>query len=133
MYTYVPTNLCFVLPTEESSAEYEIFVEYYSQIVCCISAKTLSPHFVTENIISPAEEREICSVPSPIKAAGLLLSKVSLALNAGITKDFHKLLDIIEQYGNIDSKTVTTTIRKKLKCKSKGINAYTVSYIVVYH
>ena len=65
---------------------------------------------------------EICGVRSPIKAAGLLLSKISCALNAELTEDFYKFLDITEQYGSIDSKTVTTAIRKKLiKCQDKGI------------
>ena len=102
--------------------EYEAFICYYSQIVNCSSAKALSPHFVAQNIISQAEHMEICSVPSPIKAAGLLLSKISCALSVGITEDFYKFLDITEQYGSIDSKTVTTGIRKKiLKCQDKGI------------
>ena len=102
--------------------EYEAFICYYSQIVNCSSAKALSPHFVAQNIISQAEHMEICSVASPIKAAGLLLSKISCALNAELTEDFYKFLDITEQYGTTDSKTVTTAIRKKiLKCQDKGI------------
>lgn len=99
-----------------------MFVHYYSQLVCCISAKTLSPYFVTENIISGEDHLEISNLISQIKAAGLLLSKISCALNAGIIKVFYKSLDIIEQHGSIDSKTVITAVRKKLKSKHKGIS-----------
>ena len=107
------------------SAEYEVYICYYSQIVNTLPVETLSPHFVAHNIILPAEQLEISSVPSPIKAAGLLLTKISYALDAGITKGFYKLLDINEQYGSIDSKTVTTAMRKRLlevkSTKDKGI------------
>ena len=111
------------LPTEQQSPEYEAFVYYYSQIVNSLPAEALSPYFVAQNIISPAEQLEICSVPSPIKAASLLLSKISCALSVELTDDFYKFLDITEQHGNSDSKTVTTAIRKKLsKSQDKGIS-----------
>ena len=68
---------------------------------------------------------EIYSVPSPIKAAGLLLTKISYALDADITEDFYNFLDITEQYGSSDSKTVITAMRKKLlemkSTQGKGI------------
>ena len=117
--------LLYVLPTEHS-AEYEVFICYYSQIVNSLSVETLSPYFVSHNIITAAEQMEILGVLSPIKAAGLLLSKMSCALDAEITEDFYKFLDITEQFGSIDSKTVITAMRKKLlemkSNKQKGIS-----------
>ena len=111
------------LPTEQRSPEFEAFVYYYSQIVNSLPAEALSPHFVAQNIISPAEQMEICGVRSPIKAAGLLLSNISGALSAEFTGDFYKFLDIMEQHGSSDSKTVTAAIRKKLlKSQDKGIS-----------
>ena len=87
-----------------------------------LSVETLSPYFVSQNIITPAEQMEILNVHSPIKAASLLLSKISAALNAGITQSFYEFLDITEQHGSNDSKTVTNAIRQKLsKIKSEGI------------
>ena len=98
-----------------------------------LSVETLSPHFVSHNIISPSEQLKILSVPSPIEAAGLLLSKISCALDAEITESFYKFLDIIDQYGSTDSKTVNTAMRKRLlemkSTKNKGINFST--YLVV--
>ena len=115
--------MLYIIATEYS-AKYEVFIQYYSQIVNGLSVETLSPYFVSQNIISPSEQMEILRVPSPIKAAGLLLCKISSALNARITEGFYKFLDITEQYGNIDSKVVITAIRKKLsemKSEDKGI------------
>ena len=113
------------MSTEHISAEYEVFIHYFSQIVSSISAVALSPYFVQQNIISPSEQLEIFNVTSPNKASGLLLSKISSAMKAGFTKTFYKLLDITEQHGSIDSVMVTTAIRKKLlelKSKDKGIS-----------
>ena len=107
------------------TAEYEVFICYYSQIVNSLSVETLSPYFVSHNIITAAEQLEILGVLSPIKAAGLLLTKISCALDADITEDFYNFLDIIEQYGSSDSKTVITAMRKKLleikSTQDKGI------------
>ena len=121
--------------TDHHSAEYEVYICYYSQIVNTLPVTTLSPHFVSHNIILPAEQLEISSVPSPIKAAGLLLSKISCALDAGITEGFYNFLEINEQYGSIDSKTVNTAMRKRLlemkSTKDKGINFSTYLILCV--
>ena len=105
---------CYVLSTEYHSAEYEVFVQYYSQLVTSLSAVALSPYFVKEKIISTADQSLIFSTLVQTTAASLLLSKISSALNAGITEGFYRLLDIVEHHGSIDSKTVITAIRKKL-------------------
>ena len=110
---------CF--PAEHHSLEYEVFIHYYSQLVCCISAKALSPHFVTEQIMSHENHLEISAVVDSTKAAGLLLTKVASALNAGVTEVFYKFLYITEKYGSADSKTISSAIRKKLKSYDKGV------------
>ena len=120
----------------DHSAEYEVYIHYYSQIVNSLPVETLTPHFVSHKIISPAEQLEISSVPSPIKAAGLLLSKISCALDAGITESFYKYLNITEKYGSIDSKTVTTAIRKRLleikSTKDKGMCIVIIIYVGIW-
>lgn len=110
-----------ILPTEYHSVEYEVFIRYYSSIVNSLSAKTLSPFFVTENIISTTDESVILNTPVKTIAASLLLSNISSELKAGINECFYKFLDITEQHGSIDSKDVITAIRKKLQSEDKGI------------
>jgi len=88
-----------------------------------LSAKTLSPYFVAEEIISIADQSLISNAVIETVAASLLLSNVSSALKAGIVESFYKFLEITEQHGNIDSKNVISAIRKKLqelKSKDKG-------------
>ena len=123
MYVHYHCYHC-ILPTEHLSAEHEIFVHYFSQIVSSISAETLSPFFVQHRIISTPEHAEIRAA-LPNKAAGLLLGKISTALKAGVTEVFYKFLDITEQHGNVDSLMVISTIRKELslleyKLKDEG-------------
>ena len=119
-------NVCILLfvTTEQLSAEYEVFIHYFSQIVTSISPVALSPYFVQQNIISPPEQLEIFNATLPNKAAGLLLRNISSALKAGITTVFYKFLDITEHHGSIDSINVANAIRKKLfelKSKDEGI------------
>ena len=119
-YAYLASSLLLLLPTEHHSSEYEVFIHYYSQIVNSLSAVALSPYFVQEKIISTADQSLIFNTPVQTIAASLLLSKISCALRAGINESFYKFLDITEQHGSIDSKTVITAIRKKLKTEDKG-------------
>lgn len=105
--------MCVVL-AEYLSAEHEVFINYYSQIVCCVSAKSLCRYFVAENIILLEDSEEICAVSSDIKVAGLLLSKIYAALKAEINEIFYKFLDIVEQHDKSESKIIITSIRKKL-------------------
>ena len=100
-----------------------------------MSAKALSPHFVTENIISDQDHQEILNVTSHVKAASLLLSKVSFALRVDYNESFYKFLDITEQYGNIESKTIVATIKKKLldlKSEVQGMQIPLLTYVHTY-
>lgn len=113
--------VCYIFVSIDLSVEYEVFIEFFSQIVDVIPAVALSGHFVQENIISPQDQLEIFKVTLPINAAGLLLNKISIPLKGGNNKIFYKFLDITEQHGNIDSKTLIDDIRKTLlELKSKG-------------
>ena len=115
----------YFTPIECVSAEHEVYIHCFSQIISSISAVALSPYFVQQNIISPSEQLEIFNTTSPNKASGLLLSKISSALKAGFTKIFYTFLDITEQHGSMDSARVTGVIRKKLqelRSKYKGNN-----------
>ena len=116
--------LCF-LSAGHISAEYEVFIHHFSQIVSSLSAVALSPYFVQQNIISSTVQQEIFNTTSPYKASWLLLSKISTALKASFPTVFYKFLDITEQHGSMDSAVVTGAIRKKLlelKSNNKGIS-----------
>jgi len=94
--------------------ECDVFIQYYSQIVNNMSAKSLCPYFVAKNIILPEHQEEIMSTTSSKRSAMLLLRTISCALETGIVEGFYKFLEIIEQHGNVDSKNVVLAIRRKL-------------------
>ena len=113
--------VCYIFIPIDLSVEYEVFIEFFSQIVDVIPTVALSGHFVQEKIILPEDQLEIFKVTLPSKAAGLLLNKISIPLKAGDINIFYQFLDITEQHGNIDSKTLIDDIRKTLlELKSKG-------------
>ena len=104
----------YIFYTEVMSPECQVFIQYYSQIVNNMSAKSLCPHFVAKNIILSENQDEIVSATSSKKAAMLLLSSISCALETEIVESFYKFLDIVEQHGNVDSRDVALAIRRKL-------------------
>jgi len=114
MFNVIIYRTLHIFYIEHLSVEYEVFTQYYSQIVSSLSAKALSPHFVAQKIISPEEQLEIFSTTSSKKAASMILSKIFVALEIGSNEDFYKLLDITEQHGSIDSKNVSLAVRRKL-------------------
>ncbi|XP_065906869.1 uncharacterized protein [Dysidea avara] len=121
-------------PPNESdlhSAEYEVFIQYFSQIVNSLSVQSLSAHFVAQNIISQEDQLEILSVTSPRKAVSFLLSRISSAVEAGVNESFYRFLDITEKYGSIDNRNISLAIKGKLLrckesiCKMKGNEEFT--------
>jgi len=115
------------LSTGYHSVEYDVFIQYFSQIVNSLSVQSLSAHFVAHNIISQEDQLEILSIVSPRKAASFLLSRISFAVKAGVNESFYKFLNISEQYGSIDSRNVSLALKEKLsglknKSSGKGIS-----------
>jgi len=100
-----------------------VFIQYFSQIVNSLSVQTLSAHFVAQNLISQPDQLEILSITSPRKAASLLLSRISSAVEAGVNESFYKFLDIAEKYGGIDIRNISLAIKGKLledSCRKEG-------------
>ena len=83
----------------------------------------MSAHFVAQNLISQPDQLEILSITSPRKAASLLLSRISSAVEAGVNESFYKFLDIAEKYGGIDIRNISLAIKGKLledSCRKEG-------------
>jgi len=79
-----------------------------------LSAKALSPHFVSYKIISSEDHQEILSLASPKKAASFLLSRIHAALRAGINDSFYIFLNITEKYANTNSSNISIAIKREL-------------------
>jgi len=77
-------------------------------------------YFVTENIINVEDQRVIIANPRTSEKARLLLEHISGLLQAGNSKPFRRMLDIMEKYGNKSTKELAISIKMYL-VKSKGM------------
>ena len=115
---FIISAFCYLISPsvldEWISAEYEVLIQHYSQIVDSFHAKPLSPYFVARNVISLEDQQEIFSLASSKKAASYLLSRVHPSLRAGINQTFYVFLDITDQYGSAECKTISMVMRRKL-------------------
>ena len=133
MFNYCDCVNILNLYTDSQSPEYVVIIKHYSKLVDTLTAKKLSRHFVSHNIISTKEEEEITKpTTSSVRAATLLLSRVINPLKAGFencTDGFYAFLDIAEQYGNDAIRHLSISIKKEViemraKLEVKGNNVY---------
>ena len=68
-------------------------------MVDVLPIKTLTHHFVKDEIISFDEEEMIIQTAGRSEAAGIVLRKIGGSLKAHLTTSFDKLLSIMEQHG----------------------------------
>ncbi|XP_065907268.1 uncharacterized protein [Dysidea avara] len=106
------------------SLEYTVLIDYYSKLVDSLSAKKLTHHFVSRKIISPKDEEEILRPStSTIRGNTLILSKVVNPLKAGFkncSDGFYEFLNILEDYGSVDNKSLSLAIRNQLYTNGKA-------------
>ena len=110
--------------SECPSLEYTVLIDYYSKLVDSLSAKKLTHHFVSRKIISPKDEEEILRPStSTIRGNTLILSKVVNPLKAGFkncSDGFYEFLNILEDYGSVDNKSLSLAIRNQLYTNGKA-------------
>ena len=109
------TYVVLIVTTEMLPAEQEIFIQYFSQLVTSLPVKSISQHFVQDEIISLQEQQEIFKAASAYKAAGLLLTNIFSAVKIGVPEVFYIFLNIAEKYGTIDCINVIKAMKKRLK------------------
>jgi len=90
--------------------EYEAFVTYYPDLTQVFRTNTLAAHFVSARIITMTDHDEICSL-SPTYGGLRLLRNVSAPLETGNTRNFYKMLDIMQNHGNSHAKTLVRSIQ----------------------
>ncbi|XP_065908416.1 uncharacterized protein [Dysidea avara] len=104
--------------------EYSVLIDYYSKLVDSLSAKQLTHHFVSHKIISPKDEEEILRPStSTIRGNALILGKVVNPLKAGFkncSDGFYQFLNILEDYGSVDNKSLSLAIRNQLSTNGKA-------------
>ena len=89
----------------------KVFKRYYSRLSCSLPIKKLTPHFVSEDLITFKEEEEILKETDP---SGIFLRKIAYSLEGGTDVAFDKMLCVIYEHGDTPSKELMNEIKKEL-------------------
>ena len=91
-----------------------MFNENFDRLVKVLPIKSLTPHFVKDEIISFDEEETIMQTIGRSEAARTVLRKIGSSLEAHLTTSFDKLLSIMEQYGGAPCIELVNEMRQDL-------------------
>ena len=92
----------------------EIFTKNYARLVDVLPIKSLTHHFVKDEIISFDEEEVILQTLTRSEAAGMVLRKIGSSLKANLTISFDKLLSIMEQRGDTSCQELVSDMKQDL-------------------
>jgi len=96
-----------------------VFQGYFSKLLDCLPVKQLSHYLVSQGVVTQIENEDISSpTTSPRRAAELLLSIVSLALQEDNIVPFKKVLNVMQAHGNDAIVSLSSEIQRQL---DKGI------------
>ena len=90
----------------QASHHYNVFIRYYSKLANILKIKNLVDHFISERIID-VEEKETINVAS-------LLHTIDSHLKSGINTTFCKMLDIMEDFGDLATRDLAKGIKEAL-------------------
>ena len=95
-------------------------MQYHDKLLKILPVCDLTPYFVSDKVISLADNEEILKSSTALTAAQLILDRVSLKIKRGSIDLFAKMLLIMEHYGIDAAKILSQEIKVKLedaKCK----------------
>jgi len=95
--------------------EYLIFIKFYGKLASVLPVTTLSPHFVSKNLLNTAEIEALHAISTSVKRAVYVLRKISASLQAGQTQSSYIFLTVIEEHGNAASIQVVSEIKSELE------------------
>ena len=111
-FLFVANNFCVITCSYVSYLHAEqlpycdIFKKYYNKLASIIQVDHLVDYFVSECIISVKERESVTVV--------LLLQMIASQLKNGTNNSFIKLLDIMQQFGNLEMENLARSIKSEL-------------------
>ena len=80
--------------------EFNAFTEYYAKLCSCLTdIENLLPYFVQEKIINPEDQDDINTSAKTQEKVNKLLKHISGPLQAGNSKGFYTMLNIMKNHG----------------------------------
>ena len=99
--------------------EYKIFKQHYSSLTKLLYCTDVTLYLIQEGVIVPQDQEEIDAITTSSGKAKKVLLKVSSALEAGLSKSFKKVLQIMKVYGNHDAQHLSTVIKHEITSSQK--------------
>jgi len=120
------TFLYLSLFAGDQTPEYSLLMQYHDKLLKILPVCDLTPYFVSEKVISLADNEEVLKSSTTLTAAQLILDRVSFRIKNGNTNLLAKMILIMEHYGIDAAKILSHEIKIKLKemkhvdCKLDG-------------
>ena len=96
----------FVCLHTEQPSYHAVFIKYYSKLTDIVQIKHFVDYFVSERIIS-VKDKDTVTLDS-------LLKVLESQLKNGINKSFTRMLDILEQHGDLGTESLAKNIKREL-------------------
>ena len=100
--------------------EYKIFKDHYRGLTKLLFTTNLTPHLIQERVIALADQEKLSAINTSTEKAEVVLQKISLGLEAGLTESFYKMLEIMKSYGNRDAQQLSMTIEQEIAGSKSG-------------
>ena len=110
----------------------QVFTKYYAKLVEVLPIKSLSHHFVKDEIITFDEEEDILQTTTHNEAASKVLRKIGHSLTAHLTASFDMLLSILEHHGDVSCTELVSEIKQDLPHDTIGKLIVMDSYVYRY-
>ena len=91
-----------------------MFKQYYEKLASILPVANILHKLVPEGIITTGDIEEINDKPRSKEKASFILNKIDRSLEADANNSFYALLDIMEECGNDDVKSIVINMRRML-------------------
>ena len=120
------TQLAATKRTQQSDLEYDLFMQYHSELYSVPSLVDLTSHFVAANIIKSSDAEAVANtiiMESQTAALRKLLNKISLTLllGDGDSKLFDKMLKTMQIYSEDTVQHLATDMLEKIMKQQSAV------------
>ena len=91
-----------------------MFKQYYNRLASILPVANILHKLVSVKILSTGDIEEIDKEPRSKVKASFILNKIDGSLEAGAKNSFYDLLDIMEEFGNDDVKSILIDMKRTL-------------------
>ena len=109
--------------------EYRVFIKFYSRLTTVFRNKDYLPHLVTAGVVSPDSIHHLSSLSNRDRAMRLL-EFISDSLEGGGKGCFYRMLEIMQEHGNLHAQNVAEEINKTIVSGVDSVaKTYTLGFI----